>query len=232
MALRDPGFDPDALEAILGFHFRDRTLLQKALTHSSYANEHKGQEDYERLEFLGDAVLEMVTSAFLYRTYPEMREGEMTKLRATLVCEPALAFCAHETGITSFLLLGRGEESGGGRQKDSIIADVVEALIGAMYIDSGMDVSVPAAFIHAHILNDVEGRRLFYDAKSILQEKAQAAGRSIRYELVSEDGPAHDRNYVSAVFIDDICRGKGSGRSRKLSEQHAAYAALQEEWTG
>lgn len=228
----DPGFDPDALEAALGYRFTDRSLLLKALTHTSYANEHKGQESYERLEFLGDAVLEMVTSAFLYTTYPRMREGEMTKLRATLVCEPALAFCAHETGLTDYLLLGRGEEAGGGRQKDSIIADIVEALIGAMYIDSGMDVTAPKRFILAHILNDVEGRRLFYDAKSILQEKAQTKGLSVRYELVSEEGPAHDKSFVSSVFIGEVRRGTGSGRSKKLSEQQAAFAALQEEWTG
>ena len=143
----------DVLEERIGYRFRDRYLLACALTHTSFANEQKihTYRDYERIEFLGDAVLEMISSEFLYRNFPEKKEGELTKLRASLVCEPALAYCARDLSLGSFIRLGRGEEAGGGREKDSIISDVVEAIIGAIYLDSG-GIEEPRRFILRFIL--------------------------------------------------------------------------------
>ncbi len=215
------------LEKRIGYTFRDRYLLECALTHTSYANEQKIRryQDYERLEFLGDAVLEMVSSEFLYGKYPGKGEGELTKIRASLVCEPALAFCAKDLELPRFIRLGRGEESGGGREKASIISDVMEAIIGAMYLDS-RDVTAPRAFIMQFILSDLEGKLLFYDAKSILQERCQKFGRKLSYELVSEEGPCHDRIYRVNACIDGQVKSEGSGRSKKAAEQNAAYEVL------
>ena len=219
---------PDAglLEEKLGYRFRDPALLVRALTHTSYSNEQPGCASYERLEFLGDAVLEAVSSAYLYAHYPERREGELTKMRASLVCEPALAHCARILGLDRFILLGRGEEEGGGRGKDSIVSDVMEAVIGAVFLDSGEEIGPARGLILRTVLSDPEHTHLFYDAKSILQERAQKSGQELRYELVSEDGPAHDRRYTSRVLLDGVPAGIGTGRSKKLSEQHAAFAVL------
>ena len=164
----------EQLEERIGYHFQDTYLLSCALTHSSWANEQKihRYKDYERLEFLGDAVLEMLSSAFLFHEYPDMREGELSKRRAALVCEPSLAECARRLGIEQHIRLGRGAEADGGREKDSIVSDVMEALIGAMYLDSG-SVPVVREFVMTHILADAGERHLFYDAKSILQEIVQ-----------------------------------------------------------
>jgi ribonuclease-3 len=166
------------LEKKIGYTFRNRYLLECALTHTSYANEQKIRtyEDYERIEFLGDAVLELVSSEFLYKTFPDRHEGEMTKLRSTLVCEPALAYCAKDLHLEDFIRFGRGEELSGGRHKDSIIADVCEAVIGAMYLDSG-ELEPPRQFIMQFILSDLENKQLFYDSKSTLQEMAQQGSR-------------------------------------------------------
>ena len=185
------------LEEKIGYRFKDRYLLECALTHTSFANEQKIQtfRDYERIEFLGDAVLEMISSDFLFRTYPEKKEGELTKLRASLVCEPALAYCARDLSLGSFIRLGKGEEASGGREKDSIISDVMEALIGALYLDS-------------------------------LQERAQQEGQEIRYEVLEESGPGHCRLFRVAVLLDGQEAGVGEGRSKKAAEQQAAYAAL------
>lgn len=217
----------DVLEGRIGYHFKDRYLLECAVTHTSFANEQKihTYKDYERLEFLGDAVLEMVSSAFLYKEYPDMREGEMTKIRASLVCEPALAYCARDIGLSEFLRLGRGEEAGGGRYKDSIISDVMEAIIGAMYLDSG-GVELPSQFIMKYILNDIGDKQLFYDAKSILQEKAQSEGKQLRYEVLEESGPEHRKHFKVGAFLDDTMVSIGEGRSKKAAEQQAAYACI------
>lgn len=217
----------DELEKRIGYHFRDRYLLDCALTHTSFANEQKIHrfKDYERLEFLGDAVLEMVSSAFLFQTFPDRKEGELTRLRASLVCEPALAFCARDLGLEQYIRLGRGEEAGGGREKDSIISDVCEAVIGAMYVDSG-SVDAPQRFILEHILSDLEDKQLFYDAKSLLQEMAQREGKHVRYEVVSESGPDHEKHFTIAVCLDGERAGIGEGRSKKHAEQKAAYAVL------
>lgn len=217
----------DVLEERIGYRFRDRYLLNCALTHTSFANEQKIRtlRDYERIEFLGDAVLEMLSSEFLYRTYPEKKEGELTKLRASLVCEPALAFCARDLSLGDFIRLGKGEEAGGGREKDSIISDVMEALIGAMYLDSG-SVEEPRRFIMKYILSDLEDKKLFYDSKSILQERAQRGGLDVTYEILEESGPGHRKTFRAAVVVGGKQCGLGEGRSKKAAEQQAAYAAL------
>lgn len=215
------------LEQVIGYSFKDKALVKRALTHSSYANEQKINKsgDYERLEFLGDAVLELVSSDFFYHEYPQMPEGRLTKLRSSHVCEPALAFCAREFGLEQFILLGKGEERTGGRERDSIISDVCEAIIGALYLDGGMDVA--HRFIHRFILNDIENKSLFYDSKSILQETVQANGHiSLEYKLISEEGPDHDKIFTVQVYIGGKAAGTGSGKTKKGAEQKAAYEAI------
>lgn len=215
------------LEQIIGYCFRDRLLLRQALTHSSFSNEQKINRypDYERLEFLGDAVLELISSDYIFHENPQMSEGELTKRRSSIVCEPALAFCARQIGLEQFIFLGKGEEGTGGRKRDSIISDVMEAVIGAVYLDSGFDEA--RKLIERFILSDLEHKQLFYDAKTILQEEVQRENcGSIRYELIREDGPEHDKNFVVEVLIGDRKEGTGSGHSKKAAEQQAAYAAL------
>ena len=216
----------EVLEGRIGYHFKDIYLLECALTHTSFANEQKihRYNDYERLEFLGDAVLEMVSSAFLYNEYPDKREGELTKIRASLVCEPSLADCARHLGLPGLLRLGKGEEASGGREKESILCDVVEAVIGAMYLDSG-DIEPPRRFIMKYILSD-RNRTFFYDSKSMLQEWAQGFGGTLRYELLGESGPEHCKTYKTGVFLGDKLLGTGEGRSKKAAEQQAAYAGM------
>ena len=214
------------LEGRIGYQFKDRYLLECALTHASFANEQKihRYKDYERLEFLGDAVLEMVSSAFLYNEYPDKREGELTKLRASLVCEPSLADCARHLGIPEYIRLGKGEEAGGGREKESLLCDVVEAVIGAMYLDCG-EIDPPRRFIMRFILSDRD-RVFFYDSKSRLQEWAHGIGETIHYELLEETGPEHFKQYRTGAYMGPKLIGTGEGRSKKLSEQQAAYDAL------
>ena len=162
------------LERQIGYTFQDFSLLKKAMMHSSYTNEKHMEKHYcnERLEFLGDAVLELVSSEYLFLNEPKVSEGELTKTRASMVCEPSLAFCAREIGLGEYLLLGRGEEATGGRQRDSITSDAMEALIGAIYLDGGF--TNAKEFIHRFILTDLENKKLFYDSKTILQEMIQA----------------------------------------------------------
>lgn len=221
------GYTPAMLEERIGYKFRNQDILKQALTHSSFANEQKINKlgDYERLEFLGDAVLELVSSEFLFKEHPKVPEGELTKIRASMVCEPALAFCAGDIELGNFIRLGRGEESTGGRQRDSIISDVMEALIGSIYLDGGME---PAkAFINRFILSDLEDKRLFYDSKSNLQELIQGKlKKEFHYELLEERGPEHNKVFIVEVFMEEESLGKGSGRSKKAAEQQAAYKAL------
>ncbi len=215
------------LEQKIGYCFQDKQLLKQAVTHSSYSNEQKINKsgNYERLEFLGDAVLELVSSDFIYHAHPDMAEGQMTKYRASLVCEPALAFCARQIGLETYILLGKGEEATGGRGRDSIISDVMEAVIGAIYSDSGMEEA--KACIHRFILSDLEHKQLFYDAKTVLQEEVQRENKgTLHYELVREEGPEHDKNFVVEAMVGDIRVGFGSGHSKKAAEQKAAYEAL------
>lgn len=218
----------EELEELAGYCFLDKTLLIQAMTHSSYANEHKYEKmkDNERLEFLGDAVLEVISSEFLFLNYPQMPEGDLTKLRASIVCEPTLAVCAREIGLERFLLLGRGEEHTGGRNRDSIISDAMESLIGAIYLDGGF--ANAKEFILKYIMTDIEHKKLFYDSKTILQEIVQRdyKGDEIHYELVGEEGPDHDKTFIVQVKIGELYAGKGSGRTKKAAEQAAAYEAI------
>ena len=215
-----------ALEEKIGYVFSDRELLRRALTHSSYANELQigNKEDYERYEFLGDAVLELAVSDFLFKKNKGMKEGEMTKIRASYVCEPTLAICARSFGLQEHILLGKGEETQGSRNRDSIISDVFEAVIGAIYLDGGL--SQAKQFIKSFVLKDIEKKRLFFDSKTQLQTLTQRAGQELKYEVVGEEGPDHDKSYTVEVAIDGkpIARGKGS--SKKHAQQSAAYEAL------
>lgn len=215
------------LEAKTGYHFKNFALLQQAMTHSSYVNEKhmKKHECNERLEFLGDAVLELVSSEYLYFENPVTPEGELTKLRASMVCEKALAFCARDIELGEYLLLGKGEDATGGRKRESLTSDALEAMIGAIYLDGGF--ANAKEFILKYILNDLEGKRLFYDSKTILQEMVQ--GRlegAISYRLVSEEGPDHNKSFHVEVLIGESVYGKGTGRTKKAAEQEAAYQAI------
>ena len=220
--------DVEQLEQVIGYRFSDRSMLRQALSHSSYANEHRaeGAGDNERLEFLGDSVLEVVSSEFLYLTFPEMPEGELTKLRASLVCEAALAFCAREFGLPEYLLLGKGEERTGGRGRASIVSDAVEALIGAIFLDGGIDQA--KTFIRRFILEDFEHKKLFTDSKTILQEVIQRDYKSndVIYSVIGESGPDHDKHFTIALLLDGEELGRGVGSTKKAAEQEAAYRTL------
>lgn len=215
------------LEERIGYHFQDFHLLKHAMMHSSYTNEKhlKKYQCNERLEFLGDAVLELVSSEYLFRNFETKSEGEMTKTRASMVCEPALAFCAREIELGSYLLLGKGEEATGGRRRDSVTSDAMEALIGAIYLDGGF--ASAKEFIHRFVLSDLENKLLFYDSKTILQEIVQADyEETLSYVLVREEGPDHDKLFETAVYIGEERYGEGTGRTKKASEQAAAYSAI------
>ena len=216
----------EELEKIIGYQFKDKELLTLAMTHSSYANEHRIRHKHnERLEFLGDAVLELVSSEFLYHRDEKMPEGDMTKLRASLVCEPTLAFCTKEINLGKYLLLGKGEDLTGGRGRDSILSDALEALIGAIYLDGGF--ANAKEFILKFILSDMEHKKLFYDSKTILQEMVQGEYKeSLSYELIGEEGPDHDKKFIVSAKIGDEVITTGSGRTKKAAEQAAAYAAI------
>ena len=217
----------EKLEQIIGYSFKDKMLVKRALTHTSFSNEQKINKngDYERLEFLGDAVLELLSSEYIYLTNASMGEGAMTKLRAAIVCEPSLAQCANAFGLSEFIFLGKGESAMGGRKRDSIVSDVLEALIGALYLDGGMEEA--KKFVHKYILIDIENKQVMYDAKSSLQELVQKnkAGQ-IKYILLSESGPEHDKEFQCAVEIDGKRMGIGIGRNKKEAEQKAAAEAL------
>lgn len=216
----------EKLESEIAYTFQKRELAMQALTHSSYANERKINKikDYERLEFLGDAVLELVSSEFLYGKHQEMPEGQLSRTRAAMVCEPSLAACARDLGLDQYILLGKGEEMTGGRGRDSIVSDVMEALIGAIYVDGGFERA--REFIHRFVLADLEHKALFYDAKSILQEEVQKNGGDVHYVLTGESGPEHDKVFSVEVYQGGKLLGKGSGHNKKKAEQQAAYEAL------
>ena len=215
------------LESKIGYKFKDFELLRQAMIHSSYANEKhlSKHECNERLEFLGDAVLELVCSEFLFFEHEQMPEGELTKTRASMVCEPALAFCAKDLELGRYLLLGKGEDATGGRKRDSITSDALEALIGSIYMDGGF--ANAKEFIHRFILNDLENKTLFFDSKTILQEIVQANSKEpITYHLVGEEGPDHDKSFHVSVMIGDKEYGVGVGRTKKGAEQVAAYQSI------
>ncbi len=211
----------------IGYRFKDENLLKHALTHSSYANEHRmpKYKNNERLEFLGDAVLELVSSEFLFREHGRMPEGEMTKLRASMVCEPTLAFCAREFELGEYLLLGKGEALTGGRERESVVSDAMEAVIGAIYLDGGF--ASAKEFVDRFILSDLEHKQLFFDSKTILQEMIQSMENvELSYVLVGEEGPDHDKRFIVQAIIGKEVAGVGSGRTKKAAEQKAAYAAI------
>lgn len=217
------------LEKKIGHTFQDRTLLETALNHSSYANENRaeGLESNERLEFLGDSVLGQIVAAYLFLTYPKMPEGQMTRLRAELVCEQSLHAVAQKLDLGRYIKLGRGEEHTGGRQRESILADAVEAVIAAMYLDGGMEVA--RHFIDEYILFGFEKEvHTATDYKTALQEQVQRrSGQTLAYELVSESGPDHRKTFTMRVALNGKPIGEGSGRTKKEAEQNAAKAGLE-----
>lgn len=210
----------------INYQFKDINLLKNALTHSSYANEKtiKKYKDNERLEFLGDAVLELTSSDYIYKNYSNMNEGQMTRLRASIVCEPTLAICARAIGIDNFIMLGKGEELTGGRKRDSIVSDACEAVIGAIYLDGGF--ANAKEFIHKYILTDIEHKQLFYDSKTILQEVVQGEHEQLTYVLTDESGPDHNKSFTVRACIGERVIGSGTGHTKKAAEQEAAYQAL------
>lgn len=221
--------DFESLERQLNITFNNRSLIRQAFTHSSYVNEHKRRthQDNERLEFLGDAVLELTISEFLYRHFPQMSEGELTKLRANIVCEPSLVTLAKNLGFNRYILLGKGEERSGGRKRPSLLADVFEAFVGALYLDQGL----PAVkhFFETHVYPRIDAGQFSHvmDYKSMLQEKVQHDGLGeLKYVIVAERGPAHDRQFFAEVRLLEKVLGSGTGRSKKEAEQRAASVAL------
>lgn len=218
----------EKLEKTINISFNDRKLLELALTHSSYANERKINkiDSNERLEFLGDAILELISSDYLYKKYVDMAEGKLSKLRASLVCEEALSDSAAKIGLGDIIFLGKGEENTGGRKRASITSDAFEALIGAIYLDQGYDKA--REFVLEYVLYDTDSFVNMADCKSLLQEKIQSTKKScvITYNVVDEAGPEHNKCFTVEVLIDGISYGTGSGRSKKAAEKEAAKQAL------
>jgi ribonuclease-3 len=219
-------------EEILQYSFSDKALLEKALTHSSHANEMTGDPSNgnERLEFLGDAVLDAVISVFLFEKFKEKEEGDLTRLRALIVCEKSLSAAGKTSGINEWIKLGRGEEMGGGRQRSSIVADALEAVIGAVYLDGGMDAA--ASVVRLLLDPAIEGAlsgTLFMDHKTELQEWLQHQGSGEpRYRILSEEGPDHAKVFTASVISGTNQLGIGMGHNKKEAEQEAARNALEE----
>ena len=217
------------LETAIGYRFQNITLLQNALAHSSYANErwHDSLKSNERLEFLGDSILGMVVAEYLYRNFPDRPEGELTRMRADMVCEGALAGIARRISLGQHLLLGNGEEQGGGRDRNSILADAVESVIAACFLDGGMEAA--RQFINTFVLTDVPVRKLRNaDYKTALQELVQQKKNQVlSYELLGEEGPDHNKTFRVSVLLNGIAVGEGSGSSKKRAEQDAARAAIE-----
>lgn len=219
----------EKLEEKIGYCFKNKELISQALTHSSYANEKKlPAGSNERLEFLGDSVLSIVVSEYLYKHLSEIAEGELTKLRASLVCEKSLYVFAQQINLGDFLMLGKGEENTGGRERPSILADAFEAVIAAIYLDSGLEAA--ARHILRFMPDDLPTRRkpVFNDFKTILQEIVQKnPEEKVEYSLVGEEGPDHNKRFVVEVCLNSNVIGRGKGRSKKEAEQLAAKEALE-----
>ena len=213
------------LEESLGYKFKNINLLTLALTHSSYANEHN-VECNERLEYLGDAVLELAMSNELYHRL-NLNEGVLSKTRAKAVCEEALNVYAEKINLSAYLFLGNGEEHSGGRQRPAIIADALEAVLGAVFLDSNFEEAFKV--VNKIILPYFNIVTQIKDYKSIFQEKVQADKRTLHYEIVKDEGPANDKHYEAVVYMDKILMGRGSGKTKKEAEQNAAKSALAKE---
>lgn len=218
------------LETAIGYRFRNISVLQNALTHSSYANErwHDSLKSNERLEFLGDSVLGMLVAEYLYRNFPDRPEGELTRMRADMVCEKALALVAARIDLGRHLLLGKGEEQSGGRNRDSILADAVESVIAACYLDGGMDAA--RTFVSTFVLTNVPVTKLNNtDYKTMLQEFVQQKrDQVLAYNLIGESGPDHDKQFRVELTLNGVVIGHGAGTSKKRAEQDAARVALEE----
>ena len=216
------------LETALGYRFRNITLLQRALTHSSYANErfHDGLMSNERLEFLGDSILGMTVADYLYRNYPDRPEGELTRIRADMVCETSLAAIADKVDLGQHLLLGHGEEQSGGRARASILADAVESVIAAAYLDGGMEAA--RGIIQKFLLTEVPAKKPNNaDYKTMFQELVQQKrNQIISYQLTGESGPDHNKSFAVEVQVNGKPVGTGIGSSKKRAEQAAAKAAI------
>ncbi len=220
-------YDEGKIEQSIQYEFQDKNLIRQAFSHSSFINEmkRKGMESYERLEFLGDAVLELITSEFLFEEYRNLPEGKLTKLRASIVCEFTLSSVAKQLHFGDYVLLSRGEELTGGRKRNSILCDLFEAVLGAIYLDGGMESA--KKYVYTFLLTDIEHKTLFYDAKTTLQEMVQKDGRGVvTYELIEEKGPDHNKMFVTAVLVDGVSLATGEGTSKKSAQQMAAYRAI------
>ncbi len=217
------------LEAILGYHFKNKKLLQNALTHSSYANEVRGGiTSNERLEFLGDSVLSVIVSDYIYKNYRSLPEGELTKLRASLVCEKSLCAFSRELELGRFLLLGHGEEKSGGRERDSILADAFEAVLAALYLDGGFEIA--RRHVMRFVLDELQHTddEVFKDYKTALQEIIQRnPEETVRYILTDSSGPDHDKSFTVEVRLNSNVIGVGTGKNKKQAEQYAAKQALE-----
>ena len=215
-------------EDIIKYKFKNKQFILEALTHSSYSNENKSYSFNERLEFLGDSVLGIVISDYLFRNEQNLPEGELTKLRANIVCEESLSDVAKEINLGKHILLGRGEEATGGRDRISILADAFEAVIAAIYLDGGIENAKEFILDHMEsIIQDSIKGRIFRDYKTHLQEVVQSKGESIiSYNLAEEIGPDHNKRFVMEVSLDDKVLGRGEGKSKKEAEQSAAKQAL------
>ena len=219
------------LEAGIGYSFADPVLLETALTHSSWAHEHQSRQDNERLEFLGDAVLELCSSHWLFGHFPKEAEGTLSRKRSAIVCEASLAACARRIGLGKHLLLGNGEQKSGGRDRDSLLSDAFEAVIGAVYLDGGFEAA--RDFVYAFVMSGAEHGPAAVDAKTVLQELLQKDGEiAIVYRQTDMSGPDHDRQFTVVVEADGKLLGEGTGRSKKQAEQAAASMALKKLGTG
>ncbi|MBE6023627.1 MAG: ribonuclease III [Cellulosilyticum sp.] len=219
------------MQQVLHYTYKNHLLLEEALTHSSYANEHRNQyvRDNERLEFLGDAILDLIISEYLFKKYADMPEGDLSKIRASIVCEGSLAKMARKMNLGQFILLGKGEELTGGRERASILADAFEAITGSLFLDGGFDQA--RSFIHETLVEAVEQtesiENLYADYKTLLQECIQKVSMSpIHYEVVGEEGPDHDKHFYVEVLHEERLLGRGIGKSKKEAEQDAAKKAL------
>ncbi|MBQ9610027.1 MAG: ribonuclease III [Lachnospiraceae bacterium] len=214
------------LEKQIEYKFKDISHLETAFTHKSYTNEIMigKKESYERYEFLGDAILEYVVSNYLFTEYPDMSEGDLTKLRASLVCEFTLSKISRDLKLGTYGYFSKGEKHTGGQNRDSILCDMFESLIGAMYLDGGIEAS--QSFIKKYLLTDIEHKKLYYDSKTKLQEVSQKEDKALKYNLLSEEGPEHDKTFHVNVSLGDEIIADGKGHSKKTAEQTAAFNAL------